>query len=708
MFTKLIAIAVLCTTIFSIQAFAIESSSSLSSSIDSLSKSTGSSSTNSNNIILDSSSSFSSQNSLNPRLFSSLSSNVTSNSISALISTNSNSSTINCQVAASSQNVKTNDENKIECDNVDIESNKDDKSKETITKKEKNRYKQCKKDEEKNRKLSHKNFETACKKKPKKILHDLTDEDYNILFDNLEQIKDEIKPLLSSSSQPPTQIAPKPTKIGFIDLLFGHITAEAGMTDGFKLPFANGMKVKVQQDVHDGQSHGEYGAHAALDITGGINNGESIKATKSGTVILTRNRAESGFGNHVVVQMDEGGYAIYGHLSSITVSKDSRINQGAEIGKMGNTGLSDPTAYHIHLETISSLPSCKYSTTDQYNSNQVSVNSCWSTLPSIDLKPQFVECYSGIQAEMNTCGYWKKTDGTWTYPNIPTWPNIYTSQNQGTPPKPATFNYFNGSINFGGWQMDVQNAGNVAGDGTYRGTPVQIRYSPNVTNQAQKWFYDQQGKEIKGMNDYCLDAGDSQGRLVIWTCNGTANQKWTFYSSGLIKNQQNNQCIAIPNGQPDAVLGFSPCGSTGFQAWSRSNITLPSKVLFRRENTNQCMASYSPYSQKQITTQDCNSNDESQQWEWMYSGVGYVARKFGTNFCMDVYNPASNKAIQVYDCNWTDSQKWWYNNNKLLSRAGRLSNNQCVAKWMPNNGQGINSWNCDSTDQNQRWDTWNV
>jgi Ricin-type beta-trefoil lectin domain len=277
-----------------------------------------------------------------------------------------------------------------------------------------------------------------------------------------------------------------------------------------------------------------------------------------------------------------------------------------------------------------------------------------------------------------------------------------------TPPKPPTFNNFNGSINFGGWQMDVQNAGNVAGDGTYRGTPVQIRYSPNVTNQAQKWFYDQQGKEIKGMNDYCLDAGDSQGRLVIWTCNGSNNQKWTFYSSGLIKNQQSNQCISIPNGQPNSVLGFSPCGSTGFQAWSRSNITLPNKVLFRRENTNQCMASYSPYSQKQITTQDCNSNDESQQWEWIYSGVGFVARKFGTNFCMDVYNPGSGNAIQVYNCNWTDSQKWWYNNNKLLSRAGALSNNQCVAKWMPNNGQGINSWNCDSTDQNQRWDTWNV
>jgi Ricin-type beta-trefoil lectin domain len=210
------------------------------------------------------------------------------------------------------------------------------------------------------------------------------------------------------------------------------------------------------------------------------------------------------------------------------------------------------------------------------------------------------------------------------------------------------------------------------------------------------------------LNDYCLDAGDSQGRLVIWTCNGTNNQKWTFHSNGWIRNQQNNQCINIPGGQPNAVLGFSPCGYTGWQQWSRSNISLPDKVLFRREYTNQCLASYSPYSGKQITTQNCIDSDESQQWEWIYNGVGYVARKFGTNFCMDVYNPSSGRAIQVYDCNWTDSQKWWYNSNKLLSRAGTLSNNQCVSKYTPFNGSSISSFYCDSNNQNQRWDAWTV
>jgi murein DD-endopeptidase MepM/ murein hydrolase activator NlpD len=497
------------------------------------------------------------------------------------------------------------------------------------------------------------------------------------------------------------------SKTGFLDFFFNPIKANAvgiapgTKVDGYRLPYPKDTKVVTYRGMNEStQTHA---GRNALDLASFKNNLEyfdsDIIASKGGKVVVSTDGSD--FGKHIVIKQDDGHYGIYGHLSSRTLGVDAIVKRADKIGVQGTTGNS--TANHLHFEVLSSSvaaqPNC---------SESVVISSCYSYSinPSYKIIPQFDECFTNRGgADENQCKVGTVNEG---YPTISQSYNsgyYWTSINASKPP---IFNNFNGSINFGGWQMDVQNEGNVAGDGTYRGTPVQIRYSPNVTNNAQRWFYDQQGKEIKGMNDYCLDAGDSQGRLVIWTCNGTANQKWTFYSSGLIKNQQSNQCIAIPGGQPNAVLGFSPCGSTGYQQWSRTNITLPNKVLFRREGTNQCMASYSPYSQKQITTQDCNSGDESQQWEWMYSGVGYVARKFGTNFCIDVYNPVSNKAIQVYDCNWTDSQKWWYNSNKLLSRAGTLSNSQCAAKWMPNNGQGINSWNCDSTDQNQRWDTWNV
>jgi hypothetical protein len=178
MLSKLITIATLCTTIFSIHALAVES--------------TNSSYNSSTAIVSSSSSLLSSQNTLS---LTSSSQSISISSLSYTSSVTSSSAILSCEVVSSSQNTIIFDDDKIECNNSDIESDKDDKSKEIITKKEKRRYNQCKKDEEGRRKNAYKKSMTSCKKKPKKITHDLTDEDYNVLFDNLEQIKDEIAKL---------------------------------------------------------------------------------------------------------------------------------------------------------------------------------------------------------------------------------------------------------------------------------------------------------------------------------------------------------------------------------------------------------------------------------------------------------------------------------------------------------------------------------
>jgi murein DD-endopeptidase MepM/ murein hydrolase activator NlpD len=716
MYSKFLTIALLCTTIFSVQAFAIESSSSSSSlSTSIISSSIASSSTNSTSISSNNSNSFNSQNSSNSILPSSISSSINSNSISSSSSTNSNSSAISCQVAASSQDTKTSDEDKVECDNADIESDKDDKSKDPISKKEKKRYKQCKKDEQARRKNSHKNFETACKKKPKKIVHDLTDEDYNILFDNLDQVKDEIKPLTQISSRSSTKTisvssnVSTSSKTSFLNTLFGNVKAEAAMTDGFKLPFANGTRVTVQQDVHDGQSHGEYGAHAALDLTGGVNNGESIKATKSGTVILTRDRVEAGFGNHVVVQMDEGGYAIYGHLSSITVSKDSRINQGAEIGKMGNTGLSDPTAYHIHLETISSLPSCKYSSTDQYNPNQVSVNGCWSTLPSIDLKPQFVECYSGISAEMNTCGYWRKADGTWTYPNIPTNPNSYTSQN-----KPIYNNY-------GGFIKAATNdqlVFDVEGSNTADQTLVKLAQGKwSGDNMNQRWGYNAATKQIKGLNDKCLDAGDVNNPQNRWlrinTCHGGNNQKWERDNVGRVHSLANyNQCIDGYGGGVYAgqTVAAWDCHGYDNQKWNVADLNMPLAAQIVDSTMDRVQPATNDYMRaldsgcglNNIIVIKYRDNGDCQKLKYDY-GTNSIRNPFGQ--CIDAGNMNSTQKLVFYTCNNSANQKWFHEsgNNRIWSQQKDNANRtRCIEYSALNNGDEVYILPC-STDSRQRW-----
>lgn len=75
-----------------------------------------------------------------------------------------------------------------------------------------------------------------------------------------------------------------------------------------------------------------------INIAGSV--GESVKATKAGKVVFTGDSLKS-FGNLVIVKHDDGLLSAYAHLSKISVKKDQRINQGDEVGKVGNTGKVD-------------------------------------------------------------------------------------------------------------------------------------------------------------------------------------------------------------------------------------------------------------------------------------------------------------------------------------------------------------------------------
>jgi hypothetical protein len=59
-----------------------------------------------------------------------------------------------------------------------------------MTKEEKQRYKECKKTETKERSKRNKNKPTACKKQPKQQHGTLTNENYAVLFDTLQETKD--------------------------------------------------------------------------------------------------------------------------------------------------------------------------------------------------------------------------------------------------------------------------------------------------------------------------------------------------------------------------------------------------------------------------------------------------------------------------------------------------------------------------------------
>lgn len=108
------------------------------------------------------------------------------------------------------------------------------------------------------------------------------------------------------------------------------------------------------------------GTHKGIDIAGGGISGKPVRAAASGTVYLsngscTHNYKKNyscgcggGYGNYVAIdhgQLNGNTYkTLYGHMSSITVSKGQHVEKGQVIGYVGTTGWS--TGPHLHFEFI--------------------------------------------------------------------------------------------------------------------------------------------------------------------------------------------------------------------------------------------------------------------------------------------------------------------------------------------------------------------
>ena len=84
--------------------------------------------------------------------------------------------------------------------------------------------------------------------------------------------------------------------------------------------------------------------HAGLDI--GASYGAQIVAADGGVVTLAG--VNGGYGNCVMIDHGNGYYTLYGHMSSIAMSKGQSVSQGDTVGYVGSTGVS--TGPHCHFE----------------------------------------------------------------------------------------------------------------------------------------------------------------------------------------------------------------------------------------------------------------------------------------------------------------------------------------------------------------------
>lgn len=92
------------------------------------------------------------------------------------------------------------------------------------------------------------------------------------------------------------------------------------------------------------------GKHDGIDI---VSDGDkTILSVTDGKVIRVRNTGDAGFGQHVVIQMQDGRSLIYGHMvvGSAKVTVGQRVKAGQELGVMGNSGNSGGAHLHIELQ----------------------------------------------------------------------------------------------------------------------------------------------------------------------------------------------------------------------------------------------------------------------------------------------------------------------------------------------------------------------
>lgn len=128
--------------------------------------------------------------------------------------------------------------------------------------------------------------------------------------------------------------APKPSS--------GPATAnQAAATSGYSSPVPGGglgTAYKVAGAMWSS------GYHTGVDFA--VPTGTSLKAVGAGTVVSAG--WAGSYGNQVVIKLNDGHYAQYAHLSSLSVSAGQAVSGGQQVGLAGSTGNS--TGPHLHFE----------------------------------------------------------------------------------------------------------------------------------------------------------------------------------------------------------------------------------------------------------------------------------------------------------------------------------------------------------------------
>ena len=113
-------------------------------------------------------------------------------------------------------------------------------------------------------------------------------------------------------------------------------------------------RVLKNKDYQITQHYGN--GHTGVDVVGQGGTLDMIVAHSRGKVIFCQkgqrynpgSQGDASYGNCIKILHDNGMYTLYAHLADVRVNLGQYVEQGQDLGMMGNTGNS--TASHLHFE----------------------------------------------------------------------------------------------------------------------------------------------------------------------------------------------------------------------------------------------------------------------------------------------------------------------------------------------------------------------
>lgn len=169
--------------------------------------------------------------------------------------------------------------------------------------------------------------------------------------------------------------------------------AQSSMLKKYKVTSPYGVKRNIS---------GKVGVHKGIDLSIGVDS--PIGSFTDGKVTKVVNRfapnsgyakSPDGFGNHAIVQADDGKYSVYGHLNSVKVKANDTVKAGDILGTQGHTGTS--TGSHLHYETRNSTSSDSHFNPVSYLENYKSTGTFSSSTGS----PIKFDDISNVDAEVD-------------------------------------------------------------------------------------------------------------------------------------------------------------------------------------------------------------------------------------------------------------------------------------------------------------------